>query len=96
VASGAQGGATLARSLADRGARTLVRTLPAHDTGSWSLYGLLTPGYAWRGFQADLNYHCYHVRLLRQLDAIWPKLRFGRTADRWAGYVRTRGLRCSS
>jgi hypothetical protein len=94
IASGAQGGAELARALADRGARTLQRTLPAHDTGTWSLYGLLTPGYRWRGFEADLNYHCYHVRLLRQLDAIWPKLRFGRTADRWAGYVRKRGLTC--
>jgi hypothetical protein len=94
IASGAQGGANLARSLADRGARTLKRTLPAHDTGRWSLYGLLTPGYRWRGFEADLNYHCYHVRLLRQLDGIWPKLRFGRTADKWAGYVRKRGLTC--
>ncbi|MDX6554919.1 MAG: heparosan-N-sulfate-glucuronate 5-epimerase [Miltoncostaeaceae bacterium] len=94
VASGAQGGAALARTLADRGARTLMRTLPAHDTGKWSLYGLLTPGYKWRGFEADLNYHCYHIRLLRQLDGIWPKLRFGRTADRWEGYVRKRKLTC--
>ena len=78
-ASGAAAGAALARSLADRGARTLARTLRAHDTGSWSLYGLLTPGYTWRTFQADLNYHCYHVRLLRQLDAAWPEHRFGRT-----------------
>ena len=93
-APGAVRAGALARSLADRGARTLARYLPIHDTGDWSLYGLLTPGYPWRGFVADLNYHCYHVRLLRQLHAGWPVHRFGRTAERWAGYVRARGLSC--
>src|SRR6185436_6377398 len=36
--------APLATDLADKGARTLQRHLPDHDTGAWSLYGLLTPG----------------------------------------------------
>ena len=37
-------GAALARDLADRGAASLVRHLPDHDTGAWSYYGLLTRG----------------------------------------------------
>ena len=33
--------------------RTLKRYLPLHDTGTWSLYGLLTPGRKWRTYVAD-------------------------------------------
>jgi hypothetical protein len=93
-APGATAGAALAAGLARRGEATLARYLPLHDTGDWSLYGLLTPGYPWRGFPADLNYHCYHVTLLRQLAAASARPSFARTADRWTGYVGARGLRC--
>ena len=85
---------TLARDLADRGARSLSRHLADHDTGSWSLYGLLTPGRPWRSYLADLNYHCYHVRLLADLAAAYPGHGFAETADTWQGYVDDGGLTC--
>jgi hypothetical protein len=84
----------LARRLADRGARTLARHLADHDSGSWSYYGLMTPGRAWRTHLADLNYHCYHVRLLQQLALPYPDLGFGDVASRWDGYVADAGLAC--
>ncbi len=87
-------GAALARDLADRGSQTLVRHLPDHDTGTWSLYGLLTPGRPWKTYLADLNYHCYHVRLLTQLATPYPGLGFGTTADRWQRYVDDAGATC--
>ncbi len=86
--------AQLATDLADKGARTLQRHLPDHDTGAWSLYGLLTPGRPWRTYLADLNYHCYHVRLLEQLAVPYPDLGFGDVAARWQGYVDDAGLTC--
>ena len=86
--------AQLAVDLADRGATTLERHLPDHDSGAWSYYGLLTPGRAWRTYLADLNYHCYHVRLLTQLAASYPDLAFADTAARWQGYVDDAGLTC--
>ena len=86
--------ARLATDLADKGARTLQRHLPDHDSGAWSYYGLLTPGRPWRTYLADLNYHCYHIRLLTQLAAPYPGLGFGDTAARWQGYVDDAGLTC--
>ena len=86
--------AQLATDLADKGARTLQRHLPDHDTGAWSLYGLLTPGRPWRTYLADLNYHCYHVHLLEQLAVPYPGLGFGDVAARWRGYVDEAGLTC--
>ena len=88
--------AAMARDLADRGAATLQRHLPDHDSGSWSYYGLLTPGRPWRTYLADLNYHCYHVRLLAQLAGIYPGMGFATTSDRWQGYVDQAGLTCPS
>lgn len=87
--------AAMARGLAERGAATLQRFLPLHDTGAWSLYGLLTPGHPWRGFPADYAYHCYHVRLLRQLAVVEPGRGFRATARRWAGYAVRRGTPCA-
>ncbi|WP_217915825.1 D-glucuronyl C5-epimerase family protein [Miltoncostaea marina] len=86
--------AGLARDLADRGAASLARHLPDHDTGSWSLYGLLTPGRPWRSYLADLNYHCYHVRLLGRLAVTYPDLGFADVAARWQGYVERAGVAC--
>ncbi len=93
-APGAAKTAVMVRALAERGEATLARYLPLHDTGSWSLYGLLTPGYPWRGFLADAGYHCYHVRLLRQLAPLAPGRGFAVVADRWAGYAIRAGVRC--
>jgi hypothetical protein len=87
--------ARLARDLADRGAATLERHLADHDTGAWSLYGLLTPGRPWRSYLADLNYHCYHVRLLTQLAAPYPTAGFAGTAARWQAYVDDAGAVCA-
>lgn len=95
-APGARAGGALARGLADRGVATLVQHLPAHDTGAWSLYGLLTPGHGWRGFLADANYHCYHVTLLAQLERAWPGRGLGTTGERWSGYAARRGLDCAA
>ena len=77
------------------GERTLQRYLPLHDTGSWSLYGLSTPGWAWRTHVADAGYHCYHVTLLRQLDRQAPGYGFGEWAAKWDGYARRAGLNCA-
>lgn len=87
--------ARLAEDLGDRGVLTLRHHLPLHDTGSWSLYGLLTPGYGWRGFEADAGYHCYHVELLRQIVDAWPGRGFANVALRWEGYARRRGVSCN-
>lgn len=87
-------GARVARGLAERGAATLARHLPDHDTGSWSLYGLLTPGRPRASYLADLNYHCYHLRLLDRLAPAHPRHGFERTAERWRGYVAAAGARC--
>jgi len=84
----------LARELADRGALTLRRHLPDHDSGSWSYYGLLTPGRPWRTYLADLNYHCYHIRLLAQLAPAYPDLGFAETSATWQGYVDAAGATC--
>ncbi len=93
-AAGGGAAAGLARDLADRAALTLQRHLPDHDSGSWSYYGLLTPGRPWRTYLADLNYHCYHVRLLGQLAAAYPDMGFAETSDRWQGYVDAGGATC--
>ncbi len=93
-ASGARRAGLLARALARRGERTLVRYLPVHDTGRWSLYGLLTPRYGWREHVADAGYHCYHVRLLGQLAGQAPGLGFARWERRWQAYARRADVDC--
>lgn len=90
----AQSAALLARDLADQGVESLVRFLPLHDSGTWSYYGLQTPGRPWRSYLADLNYHCYHVVLLRSLDSLYPTRGLVRVADRWQGYVSARDATC--
>lgn len=86
--------AALARDLAARGERSLTRFLPLHDAGDWSFYGLLTPGKPWRSYLADLNYHCYHVSLLRTLARLYPANGHAGVADRWQGYVDAKGVSC--
>jgi hypothetical protein len=83
-----------ARRLADEGAATLDRYLPAHDSGKWSYYGLLTPGRPFRSYLATATYHCYHITLLRSLAPQYPALRFGTVADTWAGYAARAGTKC--
>ncbi len=92
--AGAADAARLARVLASRGEASLARFLPLHDSGDWSYYGLLTPGRPWRSYLADLNYHCYHVSLLRTLHRLYPAGRHGAVADRWQGYVDAKGVTC--
>ena len=67
-----------AKDIVARGERTLARYLPLHDTGSWSLYGLATPGWGWRTHVADAGYHCYHVTLLEPARAPGARLRVRR------------------
>lgn len=93
-AEGALDTARLARGLADRGRDTLKFYLPLHDTGSWSYYGMLTPGHSFRTHRASLNYHCYHVRLLRGLENVMPGNTFGTYAVRWDRYVSRAGKTC--
>jgi hypothetical protein len=93
-APGAMLAAALSERLARDGEKSLQRYLPLHDTGKWSLYGLLTPGYKWRTHVADVGYHCYHVRLLRLLQTQAPGYGFGAWAAKWDGYARARGVSC--
>ncbi len=86
--------ARLARSLADRGAESLVRFLPLHDSGTWSRYGLVTPGRTPGAYLADRAYHCYLVRLLLELAGAYPRATFADTADRWQGYAAAAGVGC--
>ena len=84
-APGAERAGEAARDIVALGEQTLARYLPLHDTGSWSLYGLSTPGWAWRTHLADAGYHCYHVELLKQLDSPGAELglrRVGRAVER--------------
>lgn len=94
-APGAREAGLMARRLARRGEVTLVRYLPLHDTGSWSIYGLLTPGWRWGTHLADAGYHCYHIALLRSLAGQAPGMGFGRVARRWAGYAARVRVRCT-
>ena len=41
-----------------------------------------------------MGYHCYHVRLLRLLQAQAPGYGFGAWAAKWDGYARARGVSC--
>ncbi len=93
-APGAAVAGSMARALARRGERTLKRYLPLHDTGTWSLYGLLTPGRKWRTYVADAGYHCYHVTLLHELAKIAPGLGFAGVSDRWNRYALNAGVHC--
>jgi deazaflavin-dependent oxidoreductase (nitroreductase family) len=93
-APGAEEAGRMARALAVRGERTLARYLPLHDTGTWSLYGLLTPGRKWRTYVADAGYHCYHVTLLHELAKIAPGHGFAAVSARWNQYARRAGVRC--
>jgi hypothetical protein len=93
-APGAVQAGRLAERLARDGERSLQRYLPLHDTGTWSLYGLLTPGYKWRKHVADVGYHCYHVRLLRMLQDQAPGYGFRAWAAKWDGYAKARGVSC--
>lgn len=86
--------ANLARTVADDGMATMVRHLPDHDTGSWSYYGMLTGGRPWRTHVADLNYHCYHLRLLDRLGVIYPDRGLEGWIGRWSAYVDRAGLTC--
>jgi hypothetical protein len=93
-APGAELAGDMAKELARRGERTLARYLPLHDTGTWSLYGLLTPGRKWRTYVADAGYHCYHVTLLHELAKIAPGYGFARISDRWNQYARNASVTC--
>lgn len=93
-APGAQAAGGLAERLAQQGEKSLRRYLPLHDTGSWSLYGLLTPGSRWRTHRASVGYHCYHVRLLRMLAAQAPAYGFAAWARRWNRDALRRGVHC--
>ncbi len=93
-APGAQTAGEHAKSIVAAGERTLAQYLPLHDTGSWSLYGLATPGWAWRTHLADAGYHCYHVTLLEQLHRQAPGYGFGAWSAKWDGYARGQGLNC--
>lgn len=90
----ARAGALTAR-LAATGERTLLTYLPLHDTGSWSLYALQYYGRPWRSYLATPRYHCYHVTLLRMLEAQAPGKGFGGWAARWAGDARRAGVDCA-
>lgn len=94
-AAGSAPAAALAGNLAREGEVTLKRYLPLHDTGRWSLYGLLTPGKPWRSDVADEGYHCYHVRLLRQLAAQAPGYGFAIWAAKWQRYATRAGITCT-
>ena len=92
-AAGCRAGGDLARAPRPRGERTLAY-LPLHDTGIWSLYGLLTPGRTWRTYVADAGYHCYHVPLLRQLAEGRAGLGFALYSARWNQYALNAGVHC--
>ncbi len=95
-AAGAAKAAAVARALAIRGEQSLRHYLPLHDTGSWSIYALYRPGFGWRSYLADRPYHCYHVKLLRQLakNATAGRRTYLRYAVRWEGYARRASLTC--
>ena len=63
-----------------------------NERSALSLLALLnlTPGKPWRSYLADLNYHCYHVSLLRSLARLYPGEGLETIADRWQGYVDAR------
>lgn len=84
----------LVRTLAERGTRSVAQALPFHDTGSWSIYGLRTVGYGTQPLVADLNYHCYHIALLRSLERRMPGLGLVDRARVWQAYVNRKGLKC--
>jgi hypothetical protein len=74
-----------ARASGNAGARTLARemltatraTLPALDLGCWSLYSV-------GGNRATVDYHTYHISLLRRLADLTGIAMFRDVATRWS------------
>jgi heparosan-N-sulfate-glucuronate 5-epimerase len=79
-----------AQDLFDRAVETLRKNLERYDLGFWSLYELsdtLLP------MVASPFYHQLHVTQLRLMYRLSGDEVFGRYADRWAAYARSRAKR---
>lgn len=66
-----------------------LNLLARFDTGCWSLYAL-------GGSPASVDYHTYHVSLLKQLTRITGAQGYEQTAARWEGFLRQSPSGCSA
>jgi hypothetical protein len=78
--SGSQAAARVFRACVE----TLDATLPAYDTGRWSLYELPAGG---RQMLASKYYHQLHIVQLRVLARLTGIGSFDEVANRWQGYL---------
>lgn len=71
-----------AREMFLEGASSVVQMLPEYDSDGWSLYNL---GYqlGFRPLRALPDYQSAHVRLLRELNSVFPHHTLTEWADRW-------------
>ena len=79
-----------ARGLFDQAVQTLIRNLERYDLGFWSLYeqaGTRLP------MVASPFYHQLHIVQLRVMHRLTGEAEFGRVADRWESYGRSRTKR---
>jgi heparosan-N-sulfate-glucuronate 5-epimerase len=72
-----------AKSIFDRGVRTLAHNLPRFDTGYWSLYE--QSGTRMK-MLASPFYHRLHIVQLSVMATLTGEKVFAETADRWQGY----------
>lgn len=78
---------TSAKTIFDRGVKTLLHNLARFDTGYWSLYE--QSGTRLK-MLASPFYHRLHVVQLRVMTSLTGDQRFAEVADRWEGYARHR------
>jgi heparosan-N-sulfate-glucuronate 5-epimerase len=79
-----------AQELFARAVETLLHNLDRYDVGFWSLYeqsGTRLP------MVASLFYHQLHIVQLRVMHRLTGEDAFAQVADRWEGYLRSRGKR---
>jgi heparosan-N-sulfate-glucuronate 5-epimerase len=79
-----------AKTIFDRGTKTLVDNLASFDTGYWSLYE--QSGTRLK-MLASPFYHRLHIVQLRVMSTITGDAGFAATADRWEHYARRRSNR---
>jgi len=76
-----------AKDLFDRATRTLLRNLDRYDLGFWSLYELSGTRLP---MVASPFYHRLHIVQLRVMERLTGEAEFGRRAEQWQGYARSR------
>jgi len=72
---------------------TLLRNVDCYDLGFWSLY---EQSGTFLKMVASPFYHRLHIVQLRIMEQMTGEKKFGKVADRWEGYARSRAMRAAA